>query len=247
MSLSGNGGRLLAKSSKRSIRSCQSLPFKAAMIASSAGGINPSKWANPARGSSSGSLGDRGPHEVAPFGPGTIIVPDAGIAQQIGQYKPGQARAFADPAIGNDVISRLEADLGFVDRPELGDRLERAVLVHGAAPGDILGTRNVAAAQRAFLGIGLHVQELAGKLLGTADIDQGQPRLGVGRDRIAKGANPLFPAALHLVLRGGIARGLCRRGTPLVEPQLAATVQNPAVGMSEELERPECVASPPVR
>src|SRR4051794_12878178 len=92
-------------------------------------------------------LGDRGSNEVPPLAPGAVVVADPGIAEQIGQDEPGEARPLADPAVGDDVVGLLEADLALVDRAQLLGRLERAVLVDRAAPGDVLGTRDVAAAE----------------------------------------------------------------------------------------------------
>src|SRR5262245_8040015 len=74
------------------------------------------------------ALLDRQAHRGAPFGPRTVVVADLRVAEQVGEHEPGVARALADPAVRDHVVLRLETDLAFVDRLEVGRALERAVL-----------------------------------------------------------------------------------------------------------------------
>src|SRR5581483_5483928 len=104
----------------------------------------------------SGSPSDRGPHQVAPFGPGAVIILAVRVAEQIGQHEPGEAGTLADAAVGDDRVVRLEADLLLVDGAELLGGLEGPVLLDGSAPGDVLGARDMPAAEGALLGVILH-------------------------------------------------------------------------------------------
>ena len=58
---------------------------------------------------------NRRPHEVAPLGPRAVVIADLRVAEQVGQDEPGQAGTLADPAIGDDVVARLEPELALVD------------------------------------------------------------------------------------------------------------------------------------
>src|ERR1700730_5156815 len=102
---------------------------------------------------------DRRADDVPPFGPGTVVVADLPVAEEVRQRKPGMATPLADPAVRDHVGIRTKPRFALIDRSELGGRLERAVLVRGARPRDILCARDVPAAERALLGIVGHVQE----------------------------------------------------------------------------------------
>ncbi len=103
----------------------------------------------------------------------------------------------------------------------------------------------MAAAQRAFLGIVRHVGALAGVLLRGAHVDQ---RLG------AENAQHLVlerPDRRVVALDDRIAAGLLgrhvERGVAAVgDPQVAAAVEQPHVGVAEEGEHPQRVGRPPV-
>ena len=47
--------------------------------------------------------------QAAPLGPGTIVVADIFIAEQVVQHKPGVAAALANAAVGDDVLLGSDA------------------------------------------------------------------------------------------------------------------------------------------
>ena len=89
---------------------------------------------------------------------------------------------------------------------QLLGRLEGAVLVDGPGPGDVPGAGDVAAAERAFLGVVFHVEQLAGEFLGAADVDQRFAGLDVGQHVVAEGPDPRLVVAGDHVLRRRVAR-----------------------------------------
>src|SRR4051794_37275149 len=62
-----------------------------------------------------GALGDGRANQVAPLCPGTVVVADLRVTQQVMQHEPGVAGPLADAAVGDDVVARLEAQLVAVD------------------------------------------------------------------------------------------------------------------------------------
>src|SRR5579875_4217684 len=54
-------------------------------------------------------LFNRGSYEITPFSPGSVVVPDIGVAQQILQDKPSVGRPLSDPAVGYDFLVRSYA------------------------------------------------------------------------------------------------------------------------------------------
>src|SRR5687767_8042536 len=87
--------------------------------------------------------------EVAPFGPGAVVVPHILESQEVLENEPGMARTLADPAVGNHRFVGGHA-LRLVQGLQLVMALERAVVVARFGPGDALGTWNVAAALARF-------------------------------------------------------------------------------------------------
>src|SRR5699024_9210101 len=135
-----------------------------------------------------GALRDRQAHAVAPLGPGAVVVADVLEAQQVGEHEPAVRRALADAAVDDRRRGGVEAELGLVDRLELGARAEAAVLGGGAGPGHGAGGGDVPAAHGALLRVVRHVGALAGVLLRGAHVDQRaaeevQHVLAVGADR----------------------------------------------------------------
>src|SRR5699024_6250654 len=82
-----------------------------------------------------GAGGDRHGHDIAPFGPGSVVVAHVVVAEQVRENEPGVAGAFADAAVGDDLIARAQAGLVRIEVLEFGRGLERAVLVGRLAPG----------------------------------------------------------------------------------------------------------------
>src|ERR1043166_255652 len=134
------------------------------------------------------------------------------------------ARAFADPAVRDD--RRFAVDSGLrIKASELVDGFERAVLVHGLAPRDVLRSRDAPRADRKLLDAGrrenlsvvlirrTHVDQDPGLLLlhDLEDVDQARAegevrilrleRAGGGSREV--GVNgpllelPLLPPAVH--------------------------------------------------
>src|SRR5262245_35216523 len=89
---------------------------------------------------------DRCSDQVAPLGPRPVVVAYRGIPQQVSQDKPGVARAFANTAIGDDLVRGPETGLALVECFEVISALERAVRSHRLAPGDIGCSWDVATA-----------------------------------------------------------------------------------------------------
>src|SRR4029453_19106266 len=96
-----------------------------------------------------GLLLDRDAYQVPPLGPASVVVPDVGVAERIGQHEPGMAAALADAAVDDDVVVLLQPLLLFVDGAKLVGRLEGVVLgIDGAPPRDARRAGDVTASQR---------------------------------------------------------------------------------------------------
>src|SRR5690606_39362938 len=104
---------------------------------------------------------DGGPHQVPPLGPGTVIVPYLGEAQQVGEDEPGVGAPLADAAVGDHVVLRLQPFPLHVDRPQLLRALEGAVLPDRLGPAHIPSPGDVAAPPGPLLGVLGHAQLLA--------------------------------------------------------------------------------------
>ena len=77
------------------------------------------------------------------------------------------AGALADPAVGHDGVTLLEAKAAVaVDRLEVAAGAEPSVLGNRARPWNVLRRRDVTSAQCPLLGVVGHVNALAGVLLG---------------------------------------------------------------------------------
>src|SRR4051794_21556668 len=79
---------------------------------------------------------DRRRHGVAPFGPRTVVVLYLGEAQQVMEHEPGMARPLSNAAIGDDGSPTLEAPLLHVERLQLLDGAEAAILLRSLGPGN---------------------------------------------------------------------------------------------------------------
>ena len=104
-----------------------------------------------ARGRSA-SIGDVQVHDghsyqVAPLGPGTVVVADFFVTEQILQDKPGVGAALADTAVGDGFIGASDA-LGLIQGLQLIEGLERAVVV-GGLPQGMLTAPGMCPARRA--------------------------------------------------------------------------------------------------
>src|SRR5215207_10452935 len=133
------------------------------------------------------SLLDRDADERAVLDPAAVVVLDVGLAEQLPQHEPGVAGALADAAVGDGRLAVVVALLG-VERLELLVALEGAVLVGRLAPRDVLGGRDVAALLRLLLRQVRGGEDLAGELVGRADVDQ-VLRADRGDDLVAERAD----------------------------------------------------------
>src|SRR6266516_2261758 len=130
---------------------------------------------------------DRHAHRVAPLDPGAVVVADPLEAEELAQHEPGVAGALADPAVGDHVVTGIEPQLALVQRAQLLDGPEGAVVVGRPLPGDVARPRDVAPADRALLRVVGHVQQLARVLLWRAHVDQGPARADVPKHVVLEG------------------------------------------------------------
>src|SRR5688500_15950331 len=82
------------------------------------------------------TLFDRHVHQVAPLGPGAVVVANPGVAEQVLEHEPGVRRALTDAAVGNHVFVGGDA-LTFVDAAQLFRALEGAVFADRGGPRDV--------------------------------------------------------------------------------------------------------------
>src|SRR2546430_3163709 len=115
-------------------------------------------------------------HEVTPFGPGAVVVPDVRVAEEVLQDEPRVGRPFADPAVRDDLSVRRHA-LWLVERLQFLRCLERPVLIHGLRPRDVLRSGDVPAPLRVLRRILRRREDLAAELFRPADVDEDLPRL----------------------------------------------------------------------
>src|ERR1700687_346456 len=85
-----------------------------------------------------GFVDDGGADEVAPLGPGAIVVAHLVEAQEILEDEPSVRAALADAAVGDDFVFAGNA-LGFVEFLQVVKGFERAVFIGSLRPGDIGG------------------------------------------------------------------------------------------------------------
>src|SRR4030095_7490610 len=161
--------------------------------------------------------------------------------------KPGVAGAFADAAIDDGVGLRAYAATLQVNLLQLRGRFERTVVIHCCFPGHTLRPWNVTTAQDAFLWIFRHVRDLALVFTGRTDIDQWLLRLAL-RQRLIRESSYLLVVASrwYRIICARILRNLTRHLAPFRFPLVAAAVENFHLVVSEQSERPQCVAGPPI-
>ena len=98
------------------------------------------------------------------------------------------AASLADPAIDNDVISVCQVVVFPVDLTQFLGILEGPVFgIDRSAPWDALCSRDVAAAQSAFVGVVRHMKALTGEFLRAPDVDQFPFGLHVGQHVVTEG------------------------------------------------------------
>src|SRR4029453_17588544 len=95
---------------------------------------------------------DRHVDHVAPLGPRTVVVAHVLEPQEVLQREPAVAAALADAAIGDRRLRWRQLFFVAIDLLELGSGLEGPVLgIDGPRPRDAACTRDMSAAQRAFV------------------------------------------------------------------------------------------------
>src|SRR5712691_10226083 len=109
--------------------------------------------------------------EVAPLGPRAVVVLHVLETEQVLQHEPRQARALADAAVRDDRAVALDALVG-VELLQVGDVLERPIVVAVLAPGNALRAWNVSAALAGLRQSGRR-ENLAREFRGAADVHQG--------------------------------------------------------------------------
>src|SRR5262249_54305181 len=114
---------------------------------------------------------NRGAHDVAVFGPASVVVFDIAQAEQVFKYKPSVARALNDSAIGNGVLLGIDSFLLAINPLQLIRGFKRAVGIHRCAPGNALGSRNVTTALSGFTHPG-RSDDFTGKFVWAPHIDQ---------------------------------------------------------------------------
>src|SRR4051812_8546327 len=147
--------------------------------------------------------------------------------------EPAVARPLADAAVRDDVLVARHALRG-VELLELLAALERAVLADRLRPRDARRTRDMPAALRGLAHSGRR-DDLAVELGRAPDVDEDELRVvEPGQDVVAERAEAVV-ALRELVVRRGVAGHVGRQRQPIVEPELAAAVEDPHVAMAVEL------------
>src|SRR5882762_1391395 len=192
-----------------------------------------------------GFVDDGGADEVAPFGPGAVVVADLVEAQQILEYEPGVRTAFADAAVGDDFVFAGNS-LGLVKFFQVVIGLEGAVLVGGLRPGDIRCLGDVAGALCGF-GHAWRGDDLAGKFVDGANVDElaGLAAVDDGGDFFLVRANGIVGGGDVIGIRGDVC-GILGERALLFEPFLAAAVDQADVLVAVKFQLPEGISGEPI-
>lgn len=158
------------------------------------------------------------------------------------------AGAFADAAVGDDIITWLETRFLFVNAAKFICRLEGGVIVDRHFPRNAGCAWNMASTEDALLGVFRHVGEFTAEFSRRADIDQWLSILAVGEGLIKEG--PDF-GIQTLWDRGVGALGKMRNSPgevpALGDPFFAPAIHDLDLGMAEKAKGPQGIAGPPVR
>src|SRR5262245_58629194 len=183
--------------------------------------------------------------EVAPFGPGAVVVLDVLVAEQLAEHEPRMGAALADPAVGDDRLVRRHS-LGAVELAQLVGRLERAVVAYGLGPRDRVGGRDVPCPLRALLLVAGRRDEVSGVLLRAADVHERGPGLVEGGAYLVAVRPDRLVSVGHRVAAGRDARLVGREVARLVDPLLPAAVEDTDVAVAVDLQVPVGVRGEPV-
>src|SRR5467141_1294198 len=188
---------------------------------------------------------DRRPHEVAPLRPGAVVVLHVRVAEEVLEDEPGVGRPLPDPAVRDDLLVRSDA-LVFVQGLEILSRLERAVLVHGLGPGNVLRPGNVPASLRVFRRIFRRRKDLSREFLRRSHVDEDFVLL---LDRLPHVVQVYAEGLVRFLRREGRLgeRGdVFRDRETLLDPLLPPAVKEDDVVDAVVLEHPEDERSEPV-
>src|SRR5690242_17502675 len=108
---------------------------------------------------------DGNAHERAVLGPGSVVVLDVLVPEQLVQCEPRVAGPLTDAAVRNRVAAVIEAGIA-VQRAQLVVGLERTVLVGRLRPRDVECGGNVPATLRLLLREVRRCEQLAAELVG---------------------------------------------------------------------------------
>src|SRR6267378_8398313 len=188
---------------------------------------------------------DRRPHEVAPLRPGAVIVLHVRVAEEVLQDEPGVGRPLPDPAVCDDLLVRRDA-FAFVEGLEILSRLERAVLVDGLGPGNVLRPGNVPASLRVLRRIFRRREDLSREFLRRSHVDEDFVLL---LDRLPHVVQVYAEGLVRFLRREGRLgeRGdVLRDREILLDPLLPTAVQEDDVVDAVVLEHPEDERGEPV-
>src|SRR5215211_6894260 len=188
----------------------------------------------------------RGAHQVAPLGPGAVVVAYALVTEEIPQNEPRVGRTLSYPAVGNYVVPLAEARLALVDLLQLIGALEGPVLPHGPRPRHVGGTRDVPSPEGALLRVVGHVEQLPPVLAGTPNVDHLAPGLQVPIHVLLESPYPGIVPLGNRVVGPGKGGHVLGHLAPLGLPLYPSTIHDLHVVVAEEPEHPQGVGRPPV-
>src|SRR3954447_1756727 len=114
---------------------------------------------------------DRDTDERAVLGPRAVVVLHLRLVEQLVQDETRVRRTLADAAVGDGVLAEVDA-LVLVELLQLVVAAERAVVVRGLAPRDVLRGRDVSGALRLLLREVRRREQLAGELVRRTHVDE---------------------------------------------------------------------------
>src|SRR5579884_3765601 len=115
-------------------------------------------------------LFNRDTNNIAPLGPGTIVIAYTRIAQQLCQDKPGMGRTLTNTTIGNDLVIWCYP-FATIDLAKFLRRFEGTVRIGRDGPRNIFCSRDMTTTLCTFLRIVDHMQQFATILLWRAHIN----------------------------------------------------------------------------
>src|SRR5947209_14816719 len=174
-------------------------------------------------------------HQVAPFGPGAIVVLDVWVTKQVFQHEPGMAGTLADAAVGDHGLIRANTVLLLVNRSQLVRGLEGTVgRIRRSRPGDALRPRNMAAALRSLLRIVQHMDQLTLVLGRRSNVDERRACFALARDFLTE--SPDARIRFLGTIGGPVDLGcFARQRAILLLPLQPAAVHDAHVRMPEQL------------